>query len=133
MRGAKALARKRCRGTKLAVFKGREAKLNRIILQALASESLQTIYDLHKRVIKTKGLKGTRYGNVNARVRALEETRYVRKAGVRNTKAGFKANLYEATARAYFALLLSSLDLDELIQELDEISTLTILSVVAAR
>ncbi len=133
MVGAKALAPKQCKGTELAVFKGREARLNRAILQALTSESLQTIYDLHKQVIKTNGLKRTRYGNVNARVKALEETNYVRKAGLRNTKAGFKANLYEATARACFALLLSSLDLDDLIQELDEISTLTILGVIVAR
>jgi hypothetical protein len=117
----------------LAIFKGREAKLNHAILQTLAKESPQTIYEIHRNIAKARTLKTTRYANVNTRVRALEETSYVRKIGLRETKAGFKANLYEVTARAYFAILVSSLDLDALIKELDEISMLTILSAIVAR
>jgi hypothetical protein len=127
------MARKKSKGIELSVFKGREAKLNRAILKVLTKKSPQTIYEIHKQVIQTKALKSTRYGNVNARVKALEETGYVRNNGLRTTKAGFKANLYESTARAYFAFVVSSLDIDDLIHELDEISMLTLLGVIVAR
>ena len=113
------------------MFKGREAKLNRAILKVLANDSPLTIYDLHKLIAKIRGFKTLRYGNVNTRVKVLEKDGYLRKTGSRNTKAGFKATLYETTSRALFALLVNSLDLDYLILELDEISTLTILSIIA--
>jgi DNA-binding PadR family transcriptional regulator len=115
------------------VFKGREAKQNRAIFKVLSNDSPLTIYDLHKRITSTKGFKTLRYGNVNTRVKALEKEGYVRKIGTKNTKAGFKASLYEATSKALFALLINSLDLDDLILELDEISTITILSTIVTR
>lgn len=67
------------------------------------------------------------------RMKALEEKGYIKKIGQRETKAGFKAVLYETTSKAYFALLISSLDLDDLIRELDEVSTLTILGEIVTR
>ena len=126
------MVQENCKSIELAVFKGREAKLNRAILQTLTKESSDTIYDIYRKITQTKTLE-TRYANVNTRVRALEETGYIRKIGVKETKAGFKANLYEATVRAYFAILVSSLDLDDLIGELDEIAMLTIVSTIVAR
>jgi hypothetical protein len=123
----------RKKGTELSVFKGREARLNRVILQTLTAGSPQTIWDIKKQIAKIRGLKQTRYHNINTRVRALENKGFVRKIGERETKAGGKAILYEATARAFFALLLNSLCLDKLIEELDEITTLTIGSLIAAR
>ena len=126
------MASKKCKGTELAVFKGKEAKLNRAIMQTLAHNSPQTIYDIHKRIIQIRALKNTRYANVNTRAKTLEKAGFLRKTGSKETKAGFKATLYEATSRALFALLLSSIDLDVLIQELDEIATLTILSAITA-
>ena len=126
------MVQENCKGIELAVFKGREAKLNRAILQTLTKESPETIYDIYRKITQTKTLE-TRYANVNTRVRALEETGYIRKIGVKETKAGFKANLYEATARAYFVIIVSSLDLDDLIGELDEIAMLTIVSTIVAR
>lgn len=128
------MARKKSKGTELSVFKGREARLNRAILQILATSSPQTIYDTHTKENRQKrNLKNTLYANVNTRVRVLEQDGYLRKNGIKETKAGFNAVLYEATSRAYFALILSSLNLDDLILELGENATMTILSEIATR
>jgi len=127
------MARKKGKGTELSVFKGREAKLNRTILQTFAHLGSQTIYDVHKRVVETKGFKRTRYANVNIRVRTLEETGYLRKTGLKKTKAGLEAVLFEITTRAYIALLLNTLNIDGLIGELDEPTALTLLSSLLSR
>jgi hypothetical protein len=105
----------RRKGTELSVFKGREAKLNRAIFQALALEGPQTIYDIHKRV------------------RFLEKSGYVRRIGARKTKAGFEAHEYEPTAKAYLVLLLNSISLEELLSRLDETGGNEILAGIIAR
>lgn len=117
--------------TKLSVFKGREAKLNHAIFQTLANKSPQTIYDIHKQIRKTRGLRYTRYASVNKRIKALEETGYIKKAGTRETKAGFEAVIYELTARAYLALLLIEITLDDLLTKVDENTALAILAIIA--
>ncbi len=127
------MAPKRSKGTELSVFKGREARLNRAIFQILITEGPHTIWDLRKKVAIMKGLSRTRYHNVNVRVRSLEQKGYLKRSGIRETKAGFTANLYEVSSRALCAMLLSSLDLNSLIEELDDISTLTIMALVAIR
>ena len=99
------MVRKKCKGTELAVFKGREAKLNRAILHILARQGPQTIYDIHRQVNFSKGLKRSRYANVNLRVRALNERGYLIKTGLKGTKAGFKATLFETTTKAHIALV----------------------------
>jgi hypothetical protein len=129
----KNLARKKSKGTELSVFKGREARLNRAILQIVTAKSPLTIWDIKKQVVARRGFKQTRYHNINTRVKALESQIYLRKIGERETKAGGKAALYEATARAYFALLVGGLHLDDLINQLDEIETMTIVSLIVSR
>jgi len=123
----------RRKGTELSVFKGREAKLNRAIFQALALKGPQTIYDLHKRVKIQRGLKNTKYASVNKRVRFLEKSGYVRRIGARKTKAGFEAHEYEPTAKAYLVLLLNSISLEELLSRLDETGGNEILAGIIAR
>jgi hypothetical protein len=108
------------KSTELSVFKGREAKLNRAIFQVLALKGPQTIYDIHKQVRTYRGLKFIKYASVNKRVRFLEKSGYVRRIGARKTKAGFEAHEYEPTAKAYVALLLNSISLEELLSRLDE-------------
>jgi Trm5-related predicted tRNA methylase len=120
----------RRKGTELSVFKGREAKLNRAIFQALALKGPQTIYDIHKQVRTLRGFRYTKYASVNKRVRSLEESGYIEKAGIRKTKAGFEAVIYEATFRAYLAILLNSLNLEVLVTQADEGTTSTILAAV---
>ena len=85
----------RPKNTRLSVFKGREAKLNRAIFQVLALKDAQTIYDIHKHVRTFRGLKHTYYSNVNKRVRALQQKGYVKEVNIKSTKAGFEATEYE--------------------------------------
>ena len=125
------MARKKPKGTELSVFKGREAKLNRAILEALTIKGPLTIYDIHKKIKTYKGLKRTYYGNANKRVRSLEQLGYLRIVDVRTTKAGVKASVYELTARAILALFLNSINMENLLDRIDEDSATEILAVIA--
>ncbi|NIR86922.1 hypothetical protein GWO13_04830 [Candidatus Bathyarchaeota archaeon] len=67
---------------------------------------------------------------MNKRVRSLEELRYVKRIGVKKTKAGFEASIYELTARAYLAMLLNFINLNELVTRADEATASAILAAV---
>jgi DNA-binding Lrp family transcriptional regulator len=105
---------------RLSVFKGREARLNRAIFQILALKGPLTIYDIHKEVKAQRGLKHTKYTNVLRRIRALEESGYLEKAGTRKTLPGYERMLYKLTSKTYLALLLNKINLDSFIQTADE-------------
>jgi hypothetical protein len=119
------------KNTKLSVFKGREARLNRAVFQSLALRGAQTIYDIHKHVRTFRGMKYTYYGNVNKRVRALQQQGYVKEVNVKSTKAGFEATEYELTARTYLALMLDSINLEDLLSRMDEDVASEILAAMA--
>ena len=125
------MARKKSQGTKLAVFKGREAKLNRAIFQILAAKGPQTIYDIHGQIQRCRGLKRTHYGNLNKRVRALNQSGYLKPIGFHSTKAGFEATLYELTVKTYIALVLDSISLEDMLNRMDEESGYQFLFVLA--
>ncbi|RLI46035.1 hypothetical protein DRO69_03950 [Candidatus Bathyarchaeota archaeon] len=114
---------------RISVFKGREAKLNRAIFQVLALKGPLTIYDIHKEVKARRKLRHIRYASVNKRVRSLEEKSFIKKIGVKVTKAGFEASIYELTIRAYLAVLLSQINLNRFIEKAEDD---TVLSVLAA-
>jgi hypothetical protein len=61
------------------------------------------------------------------KLRTLQESGYIGKTGVKKTKAGFKASMYELTARAYLAILLNFISLDELVMRVDEATASAIL------
>ena len=105
---------------RLSVFKGREAKLNRAIFQTLAKNDPLTIYEAHKQIKSLRGFRHTKYTNVSRRVRTLEESGYLEKAGIRSTQAGGQATLYQLTTRAHVALLLSQISPDTFTKEADE-------------
>jgi len=69
-----------------------------------------------------------RYASINKRVRNLEEEGYLKKAGVRETKAGFEAETYEITFRANLAILLDYVNLDDLCMKVDETMAQTLLA-----
>jgi len=119
-------SRKKQRG-RISVFKGRKAKLNRAIFHVLALKGPQTIYDIHKTVKTQRRLRHVRYASVNKRVRSLEESGYINKIGVKKTKAVSEAIIYALTARAYLAILLNSINLDEFVMRADEATASTIL------
>jgi hypothetical protein len=125
------MSRKKTKGTELSVFKGREAKLNRAILQTYGIIGPLTIYDLHKKIKTRIGLKRTYYANVNKRVRSLERLGYLKIVGSRRTKAGIKVSVYELTARAILALFLNSINIENLLDRIDEESATEILAVIA--
>ena len=115
---------------RLQVFKGREAKLNHAIFHILALKGPQTIYHIYKQVKTRRRLRHVRYATVNKRVRTLLESGYIKKTGVKKTKAGFKASIYELTARAYLAILLNHINLDKLVKRADEATASAILAAV---
>jgi len=124
--------RKRKTG-RISVFKGREARLNRVIFQILALEGPLTIYEVCKRVKTKRSLKHTKYTNVNRRVRALKKMGYLQKIGKRKTKAGFQAILYQMTARAYLAILLNELDPDNFIRTASEERAITTIAALSSQ
>jgi hypothetical protein len=119
------------RNKRLSVFKGREAKLNHAIFQTLALRGQQTIYDIHKQIRTRKEMKQTHYGNVNRRVRELQNLGYAREAGIKKTKAGFEATEYELTMRAYLALILDSIKLEDALERIDEEIAVEVLAALA--
>jgi len=75
-----------------------------------------------------KGLRYTHYGNVNKRVRELHCLGYIKEVGVKGTKAGFEATEYELTARAYLAIMLDSIRLEDSLNRIAEDVALEILA-----
>ena len=112
------------------MFKGREAKLNRAIFRTLGQKGPQTIYDTHKKIKAQRGFNHIYYGNVNKRVRALEQTGYLKPTKIQHTKAGFEATVYELTARAYLGIMLDSISLENLLNRMDEDSAMEILTAI---
>lgn len=114
------MAHEESKRIELSVFKGRKAKLNRAIFQILLQLDPLTIYDIYKEVKTKKDLGHTRYANVNMRVKALQQTGYIRKIREKKTKAGFHAALYTLTAKALFALVINSIDPEKLLRQISE-------------
>jgi hypothetical protein len=119
------------KNTRLSVFKGREARLNHAIFQTISERGALTIYEAHKKIKSLRGLRHTKYTNVSRRVRALEESGYLDKAGVRNTQAGGQATLYQLTTRTQVALFLSRISPDTFIKEADEETLIAELAALA--
>ena len=77
-------------------------------------------------------MKHTKYTNVNRRVKTLEKSGYLEKAGARKTQAGFQAALYQLTARAYLAILLNKINIDNFTQTASEESIIaTIVALIS--
>jgi hypothetical protein len=110
------MTQKRCEGTKLDVFGGREAKLNRIIFQILDSENLLTSYDMYLEIRRIKGFRHVKWQSVDRRMKALCEQGWIVKYGVRPAKAHFLSPLFALSIRAQAALSLNKTDLNLFIQ-----------------
>jgi len=101
---------------RIAVFKGRDARLNKAIFWILAQQGPLTIYDVWRKLRTQKDFAYIPYNTANRRVRALEEHGYIEKSGERKTKTGFAAKLYQLTIKAYLAILLDKINLDNFIE-----------------
>jgi DNA-binding Lrp family transcriptional regulator len=115
---------------RLSVFKGREARLNFAVFHILALKGPQTIYGIHKEIKTQRGFRNTRYASVNKRVRALEESGYIKKIGIKKTKAGFEASIYELNVKGYLAILLNQINLDDFLKRVDDATASTILGAI---
>jgi DNA-binding Lrp family transcriptional regulator len=105
---------------RLSVFTGRETKLNKAIFQVLAIEGALTIYEISKKVRTHRSLRYIKYSVINRRVRNLTDKGYIEAISARRTLAGFQAQLYQLTLRAYLVITLSKTDLDRFIEEAKE-------------
>jgi len=110
------------------VFKGREARLNRAIFQILALKGAQSTNSLHRNIKKLRGFSRKHYGNVNKRVRALEELGYVKAVDIKNTEGRTKAVVYELEPKAYLALMLDSISLEDLLTRANAESAIRIMA-----
>jgi len=113
---------------RVSVFKGRTAKLTKAIFWTLAQKSASTVYDIYKSVRTQKHLKYTRYSTVFIRVKKLTEKGYVKRIGMRKTKAGFEAPLYQLTARAYLAITINQINIDLFLEKAEEQAVLEALT-----
>jgi predicted transcriptional regulator len=120
------MARKKSKGTELSVFRGREARLNRAIIQALATKEPQTTRALRKKIIQIKGMKDTSYSTVNKRVRNLEQKGYIKKVEVKERIGGI-TNYYELRPKAYLAKFFDSTTIEDLVERSNDKTALTIL------
>jgi hypothetical protein len=118
-------------GSKLSVFKGREAKLNRAILLVLFQNGPLVVYDITKEVKKRKGFRFTKYTNVNRRVRALTQQGYLESVGSRDTQSGSQGTLYQPTIRAKVAFYLNEISPDQFIKEATDEALTTELAALA--
>jgi len=114
------VSRRKEKSGRLSVFKGREARLNRAVFHILALKGPLITYDIHKEVKAQRGLKHTKYTNVLRRVRALEDSGYLEKAGTRKILPGSEGVLYRLSSKTYLALLLNKINLDSFIQTAEE-------------
>jgi len=113
---------------RISIFKGREARLNKAIFWILSQQGPLTIYDIWRKLKDQRDFAYLRYHIVNRRVRVLERQGYVEKSGERKTKTGFAANLYQPTARAYLAMLVNRMNLEDFIEKAPEAKILTALA-----
>jgi hypothetical protein len=113
---------------RLSVFKGREAKLNRAIIETLALQGPLTIPKLRKQVIRHKGLEETYYASLNKRIHRLEETGYVRPT--KKAEGTSKAQGYEARTKAILASFLDTYNIQHILDEASDEQAARILLVL---
>jgi hypothetical protein len=110
------LARKKGKGTRLLVFMGREATLNRVILQILEARGPLIPYDVCLQVRGVKGFRHTEFKTVCRRMQALEKQRWIAQKGTRLAQPGWDSTLYELTLRGRAALKLDEKSIDDFLQ-----------------
>jgi len=126
----KSSKKKETKRTKIDAFKGREAKLNLAIFQILGINGPQTIYQIHKRVIRLRELSHTRYASVNKRIRILAESGYVGNHHTDRTNSAFGAIICELQSKAYVALFFHSVGLEEIMTSLNQENAFEVLAIL---
>jgi uncharacterized protein YsxB (DUF464 family) len=91
-------------GSYLAIFRGKEGRMNAQIIRYLALNGPSLIYSVAKDLANQSETK-VHYPTVNRRMHDLLAKQYVQKVGRRTTKAGAPADLYATTIRGDFAAI----------------------------
>ena len=121
------MAWKKLKVTELDVFKGREARLNRATFKTLTVEQPLSTREVHKKIVRLKGMRGTSYSTANKRMRDLEQSGFLKKTIVRERVGGI-TNLYELRPKAYLALFLGATSLNEILDRITDAEAESILS-----
>ena len=104
------------KSTRLKVFSGKEARLNRVILLILHSKKLLAKYDIFLEVRKIKGFKHEDSKTVYRRIDALDKEGWIVKNGTRPAKVQGESILYELTLRGKAAIKLDEKNIEEFLK-----------------
>jgi DNA-binding PadR family transcriptional regulator len=107
---------KRCKGTRLKVFSGKEASLNRVILLILYSKKLLAKYDVFLEIRNIKGFKHEDSKTVYRRMDALNQEGWIAQKGTRPAKVQGESILYEVTMKGKAALKLDQKSIEDFFQ-----------------
>jgi DNA-binding PadR family transcriptional regulator len=110
------LARKKSKGTKLEVFSGKQANLNRVILQIFERKSPLIAYDVWRQLKAIKGFMRINSKTAYRRMEALELQNLIAQKGTRLGKRGGDKILYELTLKGKAALRLDEKSIEEFLQ-----------------
>jgi hypothetical protein len=113
------VAKRKTSSVKLQIFKGREAKLNKVIFHILAVKGPHAIFALLEEVRRQRGLSETREGVLRRRVNTLEKQDYLMRVGTTKTRRGYDTPIYHLTPRAELAMAFSKTDLDTFVRKAD--------------
>ena len=110
------MTRNKGKGTRLKVFSGREARLNRVILKILDQKGALISYDVWLLVRTIKGFRHTERKTVYRRMQTLERQRWINQKGTRPTQPGWDSELYALTPRGKAALKLDEKNMDAFLE-----------------
>ena len=110
------MARKKCKGTELEVFSGKQESLNRVICQIFEWKSPLIAYDVWRQLKAIKGFKRINSKTAYRRMEALEQQGLIGQKGTRLGKRGGDKILYELTLRGKAALRLDEKNIEEFLQ-----------------
>lgn len=108
---------KKCKGTMLGVFSGKQARLNRLILLLYrSSKTSLTKYDVYKQIHNMKGYKHYNSRTIYRRTNALISESWIAKAGSRPGQVEGESVLYELTLKGKAALKLDEKSIEEFLK-----------------
>ena len=107
-------------GIKLEVFSGKQAKLNRVILQIFDRKGPLISYDVWRFVVMIKDFGQTERKTVYYRVNALSQEGYIIQKGTRPTQPGWPSELFELTRKGKAALKAGKKSMDQFLETATE-------------
>jgi DNA-binding PadR family transcriptional regulator len=116
-----AMAGKKCKGTPLGVFSGKQAKLNRIVLLLhRSSKTSLTKYDVYKQIHNMRGYKHYDSRTIYRRINALIGEGLITKVGSRPGQVEGESVLYELTRKGKASLKADEKSMDEFLKTATE-------------